>query len=153
MTTHSLISVVMENVSEPSTRVVVVDDHIMVSELLALSITKEPHLSLVGVVGNLTDALDLIQREHPDVVLLNYRSPDFESIDVIKMLIKESPGSRVVMLSGNGDYELQRQALEAGCTDVLGKNARISDVLKAIRSAVDGELVSPGGDSGERRSA
>lgn len=143
----------MENESEALIRVAVVDDHIMVSELLALSITKEPRLSLVGVVGSLTDAIDLLQREHPDVVLLNYRSPDFESLDVVKMMIKESPDSRVVMLSGNGDYELQRQALEAGCTDVLTKNARISDVLKAIRSAVSGELVGSGGDSGERRSA
>jgi DNA-binding NarL/FixJ family response regulator len=47
----------MENVSESSIRVAVVDDHIMVSELLALSITKEDDLSLVGVVGGVDEAL------------------------------------------------------------------------------------------------
>jgi two-component system, NarL family, nitrate/nitrite response regulator NarL len=143
----------MENVSDPSIRVAVVDDHIMVSELLALSISKETDLSLVGVVGNVADALDLIKREHPAVILLNYRLPDFECIEVVKLMVKESPDSRVVMLSGNGDHGLQCLAIDAGCTGLLGKNARIAEVLAAIRAAVRGEIVISAGESYALRSA
>jgi DNA-binding NarL/FixJ family response regulator len=143
----------MENVSETSIRVAVVDDHIMVSELLALSISKENDLSLVGVVGGVDDALELIDREHPDVILLNYRRPDFECIEVVKLMMKESPTSRVVMLSANGDHDLQRLAINAGCTGLLGKNARIAEVLGAIRAAARGELVLSSGDSYQLRSA
>jgi DNA-binding NarL/FixJ family response regulator len=143
----------MENVSDPSIRVAVVDDHIMVSELLALSISKEADLSLVGVVGNVSDALELVKRDHPDVILLNYRLPDFECIEMVKLMIKESPDSHVVMLSGNGDHGLQRQAIDAGCTGLLGKNARIADVLSAIRAAVRGEMVISAGESFQLRSA
>jgi DNA-binding NarL/FixJ family response regulator len=143
----------MENVSESPIRVAVVDDHIMVSELLALSISKENDLSLVGVVDSVDDALELIDREHPDVILLNYRRPDFECIEVVKLMIKGSPTSHVVMLSGNGDHDLQRLAIDAGCTGLLGKNARIAEVLGAIRAAVRGELVISSGESFELRSA
>jgi DNA-binding NarL/FixJ family response regulator len=143
----------MENVSDPSIRVAVVDDHIMVSELLALSISKENDLSLVGVVGRVDDALELIDKEHPDVILLNYRLPDFECIEVVKLMLKESPTSHVVMLSANGDHDLQRLAIDAGCTGLLGKNARIAEVLGAIRAAVRGELVLSSGDSHELRFA
>ncbi len=143
----------MENVSDPSIRVAVVDDHIMVSELLALSISKENDLSLVGVVGGMDDALKLIEKEHPDVILLNYRLPDFECIEIVKLMIKQSPGSHVVMLSGNGDHDLQRLAIGAGCTGLLEKNARIADVLGAIRAAVRGELVISSGESYSLRSA
>jgi DNA-binding NarL/FixJ family response regulator len=143
----------MENVSGDSIRVAVVDDHIMVSELLALSIAKEDDLALVGVVDGVDDALELLEREHPDVVLLNYRLPDFECIEVVKLMIKESPATRVVMLSGNGDHDLQRLAIDAGCTGLLGKNARIADVLSAIRAAVRGELVISSAESFELRTA
>lgn len=143
----------MENVSDPSIRVAVVDDHIMVSELLALSISKERDMSLVGVVGSVSDALELVKREHPNVILLNYRLPDFECIEVVKLMIKESLESHVVMLSGNGDHGLQRQAIDAGCTGLLGKNARIAEVLAAIRAAVRGEMVISAGESYELRSA
>ncbi len=143
----------MENVSDSSIRVAVVDDHIMVSELLALSISKEDDLSLVGVVGGLDDALKLIEKEHPDVILLNYRLPDFECIEIVKLMIKQSPGSHVVMLSGNGDHDLQRLAIDAGCTGLLGKNARIVEVLGAIRAAVRGELVISSGESYSLRTA
>lgn len=125
----------MEIVSGISTRVLVVDDHIMVSELLALSISKEPDLALVGVVGTVDEALELVARERPDVVLVNYRLPDFDCVDVVRRLVKESPLSRVVMLSGNGDQELQRKAIEAGCAGLVGKNAKIGEVLEAIRVA------------------
>lgn len=143
----------MENVSETSIRVAVVDDHIMVSELLALSIVKEDDLTLVGVVDNMDDALRLLEREHPDVILLNYRCPDFDCIEVVKLMIKESPGSHVVMLSGNGDHDLQRLAIDAGCTGLLGKNARIGDVISAVRAAVRGELVITPGESLQLHSA
>jgi DNA-binding NarL/FixJ family response regulator len=143
----------VENVSEASIRVAVVDDHIMVSELLALSISKEEDLSLVGVVGNVDEALEMLEREHPDVILLNYRLPDFECIEVVKLMIKATPDSRVVMLSGNGDHELQRLAFDAGCTGLLDKHAQIAEVLGAIRAAVRGELVISSGDSYQQRSA
>jgi DNA-binding NarL/FixJ family response regulator len=132
---------VMGNVSVLPTRVVVVDDHIMVSEIMALSVSKERDLSLVGIANTERDVSEVLQREHPDVILLNYRKPDRGSVNIIRAMLEESPTSRVVMLSGNGDDDLLREAIDAGCTGIIGKDCSIAEILSAIRRAARGELV------------
>jgi DNA-binding NarL/FixJ family response regulator len=131
----------MENAITLPLRVAVIDDHIMVSEMLALSISKEKDLTLVGVAGNVTDALKLVKREHPRVILMNYRLLNVDCIEIVRVILKEEPDTRVVLLSGSGDSGLLNRALEAGCFGVLGKDCPIADVLEAIRSAAKGEVV------------
>jgi DNA-binding NarL/FixJ family response regulator len=131
----------MENAIELPVRVAVVDDHIMVSEMLALSISKEKDLSLVGVACNVTDALKLVKKEHPSVILMNYRLLNVDCIEIVREILKEEPHTRVVLLSGSGDPDLLRRALEAGCVGVLGKDSPIAEVLDAVRSAAKGEIV------------
>jgi DNA-binding NarL/FixJ family response regulator len=92
----------MGSVSVLPTRVVVVDDYVMVSEIMALSISKESDLSLVGIANGDRDAATVLQREHPDVILLNSRAPHGSSLEIIRRLHKESPSSRIVMVSGDG---------------------------------------------------
>jgi DNA-binding NarL/FixJ family response regulator len=137
----------MGNVSALPTRVVVVDDHIMVSEIMALSISKERDLNLVGVANTDRDVSVVLQREHPDVILLNYRKPDRGCVNVVRTMLEESPTSRVVMLSGDGDDDLLREAIDAGCTGIIGKDCSIAEVLSAIRRAARGELVVSSGSN------
>jgi two-component system, NarL family, response regulator LiaR len=131
----------MENSTLLPIRVAVVDDHIMVSEMLALSISKAKDLTLVGVAGNVVDALKLVKREHPSVILMNYRLLNVDCIEIVREILKEEPDTRVVLLSGSGDPDLLKRAIEAGCYGLLGKDCPIADVLDAIRSAAKGELV------------
>jgi DNA-binding NarL/FixJ family response regulator len=132
---------VMGNVSVLPTRVVVVDDHIMVSEIMALSVSKERDLTLVGIANSDRDVAEVLRREHPDVILLNYRKPDRGCVNIIRTMLEESPTSRVVMLSGNGDDDLVREAMDAGCTGIVGKDCSIAEILSAIRRAARGEQV------------
>jgi DNA-binding NarL/FixJ family response regulator len=131
----------MERVSDLPTRVVVVDDQIMVSEIMALSISKERDLSLAGVANTGRDAAAVIKREHPDVIVLNYRTGDDEYIDVARSMLDESPDSRIVIVSGNGDDERQRDAIGVDRARIVSKNSSIAEILGAIRRAARGELV------------
>jgi DNA-binding NarL/FixJ family response regulator len=131
----------MERVSDLPTRVVVVDDQIMVSEIMALSISKERDLSLAGVANTGRDAAAVVKREHPDVIVLNYRTGDDEYIDVARSMLDESPASRIVIVSGNGDDERQRDAIGVDRARIVSKNSSIAEILGAIRRAARGELV------------
>jgi DNA-binding NarL/FixJ family response regulator len=131
----------MERVSDLPTRVVVVDDQIMVSEIMALSISKERDFSLAGIANTGRDAAAVIKREHPDVIVLNYRTGDDEYIDVARSMLDESPHSRIVIVSGNGDDERQRDAIGVDRVRIVSKNSSIADILSAIRRAARGELV------------
>ncbi len=131
----------MENVSVHPTRVVIIDDDIVVSEIMALSISKEKGLSLVGVAHTDRDAATVVRREHPDVVLFNYRKAGNGYVGVVRDVIAKSPRSRVVLVSGERDLDLGNEALTSGCSGVVGKDSSIAEILSAIRRAARGELV------------
>jgi DNA-binding NarL/FixJ family response regulator len=131
----------MERTIELPIRVAVVDDHIMVSEMLALSISKEKDLSLVGVACTVADALRLAKKEHPSVILMNYRLLNVDCIELVRVILKEEPNTRVVLLSARGDPQLVQRAVDAGCAGVLGKDSPIAEVLHAVRQAARGEIV------------
>jgi DNA-binding NarL/FixJ family response regulator len=131
----------MERVSDLPTRVVVIDDQIMVSEIMALSISKERDFSLAGVANTERDAAKVVKREHPDVIVLNYRRSDDEYIGVARSMLDESPNSRIVIVSGNGNDERPREAIGADRARIVGKNSSIAEILSAIRRAARGELV------------
>jgi DNA-binding NarL/FixJ family response regulator len=123
------------------TRVAIVDDHIIVSEMLALSISKESDLALAGTASNTIEAMRLIKRELPDVLLMNYRLPYGDCVETIKEIGVESPKTRVVLLSPSADRDLVARAQAAGCVGFLDKDSSIADVLAAIRSAARSESV------------
>jgi len=131
----------MGNLSAAPIRVAVVDDHIMVSEILALSISKEKDLILVDVAANIGDALDVVRRNRPDVVLVNYRLPDGDGVDVVRKILEEFPDTRVVMLSSSVDRDVRAQSFGAGCVRYLGRDRSIHDILTAIRSAAREDLI------------
>jgi DNA-binding NarL/FixJ family response regulator len=131
----------MENVSDTPTRVVVIDDDIVVSEIMALSISKERGLSLVGVAHTDRDAAKVVRREQPDVVLFNYRKADSQYVHIVRDVISKSPRSRVVLVSGERNLDLGHEALNIGCSGVVGKDSSIAEILSAIRRAARGELV------------
>jgi DNA-binding NarL/FixJ family response regulator len=122
-------------------RVAVIDDHIMVSEMLALSITKADDLDLVDVANNVGDALDLVRRDLPDVVLVNCRLPDGGGVDAIRKILEEFPNTRFVMLSGTGDHRIHAQSFEGDGVRFLGRDRSISEILNAVRSAARNEPV------------
>jgi DNA-binding NarL/FixJ family response regulator len=130
----------MENAEPHATRVAIVDDHIIVSEMLALSISKEPDMALAGTASNTNDAMRLIKRELPDVLLMNCQLPYGNCVDTIKEVLVESPKTRVVLLSTTDDIELVEGARAAGCVGFLAKDCSIADVLSAIRAAVRGDV-------------
>ncbi|HVA53462.1 MAG TPA: response regulator transcription factor [Acidimicrobiales bacterium] len=130
----------MGNLSAAPIRVAIVDDHIIASEMLALSISKECDLVLVDVATNMADALDIVRRDRPDVVLVNYRLPDGDGVDAVKKILEEFPDTRVVMLSSSVDRDVRAQSFGAGCVRYLGRDRSIRDILTAIRSAAHEDL-------------
>src|ERR1700723_4253302 len=100
----------MERVSDMPTRVGVVDDQIMVSEIMALSISKERDFSLAGIANTGSDAAQVVKREHPDVIVLNCRRGDDDYVSVARSMLIESPNSRIVIVSDNDD-ERPREAI------------------------------------------
>lgn len=125
-------------------RVMIADDHEMVREGLALILTEgpdedHPEYEVVGQAANGEEALEMARRLKPDVILMDLILPRMDGIEVTQQLTKEGVPSRVLILTSFVDEERVRSAIRAGATGYLLKDLRRTDLLRAVRAAMDGE--------------
>ena len=122
-------------------RVVVVDDHPVVRDGLRGMLDGQPDLTVVGEAGDGREAVTVVARERPDVVLMDLRMPVLDGVAAIARITADQPGVRILVLTTyDEDHDIVR-AIEAGARGVLLKDAPREDLFRAIRSAARGEMV------------
>lgn len=125
-------------------KVLIVDDHHMVSEALAAALGKQPDIEVVGAVGSSREAQERVQAARPDVVLMDYRLPDRDGVETTQLIKAGRPETKVVMITSVDDEAVLVQALDAGCSGFVPKNRPMNELIEAVRAAHAGEaLVSP----------
>jgi len=128
----------------PVTRVLVVDDHEVLSGSLALVVDAEADMESVGVARDLAEARRRVAERHPDVILLDRRLPDGDGIEAIAELRALSPDMKVVVLTASDTDQVLVQAIEAGASGFLSKSRGLGEVIGAVRAAAAGEAVISG---------
>lgn len=124
--------------------VAVVDDHRAVADAMAFAVEREAGLTCAGVAYSAASALELLQREHPDAVLMDVRLGHDDGIDLTAELTKRLPDLRVIVLTAHLDQGLMSRAADAGACALLPKDGSWEDVIEAIHSASrDGFHVHP----------
>jgi DNA-binding NarL/FixJ family response regulator len=125
------------------TRVLVVDDHEMFSEALALLLSRQTDVRLVGSARDAEEALRLLDGGDPDVVLMDLDLPGIDGIEATRQIRRASPRAKVVVLSGIVDTETIADALAAGACGYVPKTRAVDELLDVVRRAAAGELVMP----------
>ena len=119
-------------------RVVLVDDHAVVRSGLRLLLDGEEDMEVVGEAGNAKDAIFRARALKPDVILLDMVMPGESGIEVLPKLLKESPESKVLVLSMQDDPSYVREAFAAGATGYVLKEAADAEVVSAVREIAEG---------------
>jgi DNA-binding NarL/FixJ family response regulator len=125
-------------------RVLVVDDHEVLSGSLALVVDAEKDMESVGIARNLEEARARVVNRAPDVILLDRRLPDGDGIEAIAELRALRPEAKVVVLTASDHDQVLVQAIESGASGFLSKSRGIGEVIGAVRSAAAGEAVISG---------
>jgi NarL family two-component system response regulator LiaR len=120
-------------------RVMIVDDHDMVRRGLAAFLRAKPDLELVGEARDGKEAMQVCERVHPDVILMDLVMPEMGGAEATRALRGKCPQVQVIALTSFQDKELVRQALEAGAISYLLKNVTADDLAEAIRAAHSGQ--------------
>jgi two-component system nitrate/nitrite response regulator NarL len=120
--------------------VVVADDHPLYREGLIGAIQAREDLELLGEASDGDEALELIERQLPDVALLDVKM-EIDGTTVLRRLQGSGPATRIVFLSAYLDSALIYSALEAGASGFLSKRADRSAICDAVASAARGEIV------------
>ncbi len=122
-------------------RVAIVDDQALLRLGIRTLIEVEPDLELVGEAEDGVAALELVRAKAPDVVLLDVRMPRMDGLQVLKRV---HPPTRVIILTTFELDEYVFEALRAGASGFLTKDADPAEILRAIRVVAAGDsLLSP----------
>jgi DNA-binding NarL/FixJ family response regulator len=124
-----------------SARVLVVDDHPVVRDGVALLLRGDPALVVVGSAESGRTALERAPQLSPDLVLLDLRLPDMLAPEVVVGLRELVPAARVVVFTAHGDHHGVQAALDAGAHGALLKDAAAIDLVAALRRVLRGERV------------
>jgi two-component system, NarL family, nitrate/nitrite response regulator NarL len=122
-------------------RVMVVDDHPVVRDGVALLLRGEPALVVVGSAESGRSALDRAPGLRPDLVLLDLRLPDMLAPEIVVGLRELVPDARIVVFTAHGDHHGVQAALDAGAHGALLKDAAATDLVDALRRVLRGERV------------
>src|SRR5687767_13388540 len=135
----------METLSQPSSiRVLLVDDHKLLTDALSGLLRREPGIEVVGVAGSVKEAR-LAASERMDVVLMDYMLPDGTGAEATREIKRRWPSAKVIVLTAVADDETMLDAIESGADGYLTKEKAGSDVVAAVRAAYTGEMLLPRG--------
>ncbi|MDX6515552.1 MAG: two-component system, NarL family, response regulator NreC [Gaiellaceae bacterium] len=125
-------------------RVVLVDDHPVIRAGLRLLLDREADIEVVGEAGDAHQAIFEVREHQPDVVLTDVVMPGQSGIEVTPQLLKEAPGTKVLVLSMQDDPRYIREAFAAGASGYVLKEAADSELVAAVRDvAAGGSYVNP----------
>jgi len=120
-------------------RLLIIDDHEMVREGLKAMLTSESDFEIVGGAANAEQALELIERSRPDVILLDVRLPGVSGIDVCRTVTEHYPETAVIILTTFTDESLVAQCIQAGARGFIVKDIERFDLKRSIRAVARGE--------------
>lgn len=134
-------------------RVLVVDDHQLIVQLLAASLSAEPDLECVGVAHDAATALARARELRPDVVVMDVRLGDGDGIAAAAELLAELPEARVIVLTAFVDQRLVQRAVEAGVSALAAKDGQIDVLLDLVRHSARGSFTAGDGIPSVQRPA
>jgi DNA-binding NarL/FixJ family response regulator len=129
----------------PPIRILVVDDHGIVREALAILIERQSGMSVVGSVATGADAVSAALRLKPDLILMDLMLRDMNGTDAIRRILTLRPMTEIIVLSACHTTEHVCRALRAGAHGYVVKEAAGAELVKAITTVMSGEqFLSPG---------
>jgi NarL family two-component system response regulator LiaR len=126
---------------EKPIRVVLVDDHQQMHQIVRATLAATTDIKLVGQGANGQEGIALCEQLQPDVVLMDVVMPVMDGIEATKALHERLPAIKVLVLSSFQDHESVYAMLRYGAVGYLVKSSLAQDLTETIRSTVHGKMV------------
>ena len=123
-----------------SVRIVLVDDHRLVRAGIRALLEKTPQGQVVGEAADGREAFALIEKQRPDIVLIDIAMPGLNGLDAVDRIKKEWPETKVIILSMHANEEYVVRALRSDVSGYLIKDAAVDELEDAIRTVTEGEV-------------
>jgi DNA-binding NarL/FixJ family response regulator len=117
----------------------IVDDHEVVREGLRLSLSRAPHIRIVGEAGDGASAIELALRRKPDVVIMDVRMPGMDGLEATRTLTGQAPDAKVLIFTAYSERSLLSRAFDSGANGYILKEAPHQTLVRAIEKVAAGE--------------
>jgi DNA-binding NarL/FixJ family response regulator len=122
-------------------RVLAIDDHHSLGQLLGIAITAQDDMTFLGYATGAAAGIDLVTRTRPDVVIMDVRLNDRDGLRTAAHIVHDQPETRVIILTAAQDAYIVQQAAAVGACAFLSKSGPLSQLLRAIRTARPGHML------------
>jgi DNA-binding NarL/FixJ family response regulator len=130
----------MSQTSQNPIRILLIDDHqSFLWGMVKLIESDSPNMKVMGTASDIAEALAILEREQPDVILLDIDLGGVNSLDSMPLL-RNATSAMVLILTGARDSETHERAVMAGARGVVQKEVSAEMILKAIRKVHEGEI-------------
>ena len=120
------------------TRVVLVDDHVSLREMLRVILGMEGGFEIVGETASGLDALKICRATKPALVILDLALPELSGTHLLRLLQRESWDVRVLVYTGSADQQMMREALAEGPHGFVRKEDSLSELRAALKAVLSG---------------
>lgn len=124
-------------------KLLIVDDHRLYSDGLSAMLSPEYGIEVLGQVYDSRLARERIATCNPHVILMDYIMPHLSGVDLIKLLLRESPDLKILVLSIHNEERLIESFRSIGARGYMCKTASIGEVVMAARKVYEGEYYFP----------
>jgi DNA-binding NarL/FixJ family response regulator len=129
-----------QQTSQNTIRILLIDDHqSFLWGMVKLIESDSPNFTVIGTASDIAEALTILDREQPDVILLDIDLRGVNSLDSMP-LVRKATSAMVLILTGVRDAETHERAVMAGARGVVQKEAPAEMILKAIKKVYEGEI-------------
>lgn len=120
-------------------KVAIVDDHHMVRKGLLFFFKTQTDIEVVGEAANGKEAIDMIIRMNPDIVLMDLSMPDMNGVEATKELLKRNPSIKIVVVTSYADQDHVIPAIQAGAKAYHLKDVEPEELVETIREVYYGK--------------
>jgi DNA-binding NarL/FixJ family response regulator len=118
--------------------VLIVDDHTLIRETWSFLLGRNENFEVIAEVGDGQKAIDIARDKRPNIVLLDINMTPLNGFDVLKMVRKQSPGSKVIAVSMHSQPAYAKKMLRMGAKGYVTKNSPRQEMLDAIMEVNNG---------------
>jgi DNA-binding NarL/FixJ family response regulator len=124
-------------------RILLVDDHELFREGVALVINSQPDMEVVGQADDGLEALTMSRDLRPDLIIMDINMPLSNGLEATELIHSSVPDSRIIMLTAYEEEEKLFEAIKAGAQGYILKSSSSAGLAQGIRGALEGESSVP----------
>lgn len=122
-------------------KVLISDDQQLIRESLKLYLENTGEFSVTGTVGNGQEVLDSVEKEKPDIILMDIRMPILDGVECTKIVKQKHPEIKIIILTTFDDDDYVYNALKYGASGYLLKGIALEELKDAIKTVYSGQAM------------